>query len=64
MKAESTPDIPDKSIVLAKLKASSGLVNLDAQKYKRAAKCFLETSFELQNHYAEVCILCYKSGNL
>ncbi|TPX48081.1 hypothetical protein SeLEV6574_g02253 [Synchytrium endobioticum] len=54
MKAESTPDVPDKNILMAKLKASSGLVNLDSQKFKRAAKYFLETSFELQYHYSEI----------
>ncbi|TPX34998.1 hypothetical protein SmJEL517_g02516 [Synchytrium microbalum] len=54
MKAETTPDIPDKNIVMAKLKASSGLVNLDAAKFKKAAKCFLETSFEMQGHYSEI----------
>ncbi|CAG8467089.1 8975_t:CDS:2 [Ambispora gerdemannii] len=52
IKAESTPDIP--SVVQAKLKVAAALANLDSNKYKVAARLFLETGFDLSNNYSEV----------
>ncbi|KYQ91512.1 COP9 signalosome complex subunit 1 [Tieghemostelium lacteum] len=43
-KAEQTPDIDPQSI--AKLRAATGLANLESSKYKFAAKKFIETPFE------------------
>jgi COP9 signalosome complex subunit 1 len=45
-KAEQTPDVGDASIQ-PKLKACSGLANLENKKYKIAAQKFLETNFNL-----------------
>ncbi|KND02949.1 uncharacterized protein SPPG_02028 [Spizellomyces punctatus DAOM BR117] len=54
VKAETTPDIPEKNIVTSKLNCIMGLVNLEAGKFKRAARNFLDTSFELNTHFSEV----------
>ena len=54
MKAESTVDIPDKTIVLAKLQSCTGLCHLSNGMYKNAAKSFLETSYELGSNFSEV----------
>ena len=54
LKAEATSDVPDKNVVTAKLKCATGLEQLDAGKFKRAAKCFVEVAFELGNNYNEV----------
>uniref|UniRef100_A0A8C5CBH3 G protein pathway suppressor 1 n=1 Tax=Gadus morhua TaxID=8049 RepID=A0A8C5CBH3_GADMO len=53
-KAESTPEIAEQrgerdsqnQAVLAKLKCAAGLAELASHKYKAAAKCFLQTSFD------------------
>jgi len=52
-KAEATPDLSD-NIVIAKLRACAGLAHLAGGKYKLAAKKFLETSFDINNNFAEV----------
>ncbi|RGB38091.1 COP9 signalosome complex subunit 1 [Rhizophagus diaphanus] len=55
IKAESTPDI--QPAVQAKLKVAAALAHLDNNKYKLAARLFLETSFEIShpaNNYSEV----------
>ncbi|CAG8434588.1 10915_t:CDS:2 [Funneliformis caledonium] len=55
IKAESTPDI--QPVVQAKLKVAAALAHLDNNKYKLAARLFLETSFEIShaaNNYSEV----------
>lgn len=57
LKAEATTEIPDKEVVAAKLKCATGLEQLEGGRYKRAAKCFLEVSFQLGNGYNEVSIL-------
>src|SRR6185369_7806125 len=44
IKAETTPDLT--KVVQAKLKVAAALANLDSNKYKVAARNFLETSFE------------------
>lgn len=54
VKAENTPDVPDKTIVMSKLKSIMGLVHLEAGNFKRAAKSFLETSFALGGNFSEV----------
>jgi len=57
VKAEGTPDIPEKNLVSAKLKCAQALAHLDGSnvtRYKQAAKFFLETSFELSSQYNEV----------
>jgi COP9 signalosome complex subunit 1 len=54
VKAESTPDIPDKNVVSGKLKCCSGLVNLEGAKFKAAAKSFLDVPFELGSNFSEV----------
>lgn len=45
----------------AKLKAASGLANLDNRRYKIAAKAFVEVSPELGTGYSDVSIIstCY-----
>src|SRR5438128_7353924 len=45
IKAETMPEL--KSVVQAKLKVAAALAHLDSNKYKVAARNFLETSFEL-----------------
>ncbi|KAK7401583.1 hypothetical protein VNO78_13183 [Psophocarpus tetragonolobus] len=52
-KAEQTPDGLD-PITIAKLRCAAGLANLEAKKYKLAARKFLETGPELVNHYVDV----------
>ncbi|XP_059651471.1 COP9 signalosome complex subunit 1 [Cornus florida] len=52
-KAEQNPDALD-PITVAKLRCASGLANLEAKKYKLAARKFLETGPELGNNYTEV----------
>ncbi|KAG0265663.1 COP9 signalosome complex subunit 1 [Mortierella polycephala] len=56
LKAESTPEISqDKDITKAKLKAASGLANLDMGKYNTAARDFLSIGEELVGHqYGDV----------
>ncbi|MED6135721.1 COP9/signalosome complex subunit Csn1 [Stylosanthes scabra] len=52
-KAEQAPDALD-PITSAKLRCAAGLANLEAKKYKLAARKFLETNPELGSHYNEV----------
>jgi len=52
-KAELTPDLSDK-VILAKLKACSGLSNLDSKKYKMAARNFLDVTADLASRFPEV----------
>ncbi|XP_057454527.1 COP9 signalosome complex subunit 1 [Lotus japonicus] len=52
-KAEQTPEGLD-PITVSKLRCAAGLANLEAKKYKLAARKFLETGPELVNHYNEV----------
>ncbi|KAF7844667.1 COP9 signalosome complex subunit 1 [Senna tora] len=52
-KAEQTPEALDQ-ITVAKLRCAAGLANLEAKKYKLAARKFLETGPELGSHYNEV----------
>ncbi|KAH9604075.1 hypothetical protein KSS87_010415 [Heliosperma pusillum] len=52
-KAEQTPEALE-PIVLAKLHCAAGLANLEAKKYKLAARKFLEVAPELSNNYSEV----------
>ncbi|XP_061340158.1 COP9 signalosome complex subunit 1-like [Gastrolobium bilobum] len=52
-KAEQVPEALD-PITVAKLRCAAGLANLEAKKYKLAARKFLETGPELGNHYNEV----------
>lgn len=52
-KAEQTSDTLD-PVTVAKLKCASGLAQLEAKKYKLAARKFLETGPELGNNYTEV----------
>ncbi|KAF9582931.1 COP9 signalosome complex subunit 1, partial [Lunasporangiospora selenospora] len=56
VKAESTPEVSqDKELTKAKLKAASGLANLDLNKYNSAARDFLSIGEELVGHqYGEV----------
>lgn len=54
-KAEQTPDVGDASIQ-PKLKACSGLANLENKKYKVAAQKFIETNFNLTD-FSDVCSL-------
>jgi hypothetical protein len=56
-KAEQTPDVGDVSIQ-PKLKACSGLANLENKKYKVAAQKFLETNFNLTD-FSDVCLLVF-----
>jgi len=53
-KAEQTPGIEENKIVSGKLKAVSGLANLDSGKYKAAARKFLFTESELADNFREV----------
>ncbi|KAK7292596.1 hypothetical protein RJT34_15447 [Clitoria ternatea] len=52
-KAEQAPEALD-PITVAKLRCAAGLANLEAKKYKLAARKFLETGPELGCHYNEV----------
>ncbi|KAL3604068.1 hypothetical protein D5086_004927 [Populus alba] len=52
-KAEQTADALDPNTV-SKLRCAAGLANLDAKKYKLAARKFLEVGPELGNSYNEV----------
>lgn len=52
-KAEQTPEVLD-PVTIAKLRAATGLAQLEAKKYKLAARKFLETGPELGNNYSEV----------
>ncbi|KAG2380401.1 COP9 signalosome complex subunit 1 [Vigna angularis] len=52
-KAEQALDVHD-SIIVAKLRCAAGLANLEAKKYKLAARKFLETGPELGSHYNDV----------
>ncbi|KAI9087308.1 hypothetical protein K1719_030778 [Acacia pycnantha] len=52
-KAEQTPEALDQ-ITGAKLRCAAGLANLEAKKYKLAARKFLETAPELGSHYNDV----------
>ncbi|KAI7827572.1 26S proteasome subunit RPN7-domain-containing protein [Gamsiella multidivaricata] len=56
VKAESTPEVAqDKDLTKAKLKAASGLANLDLSKYNAAARDFLSIGEELVGHqYGDV----------
>ncbi|KAF9136299.1 COP9 signalosome complex subunit 1 [Mortierella sp. 14UC] len=56
VKAESTPEVAqDKDLTKAKLKAASGLANLDLSKYPAAARDFLSIGEELVgNQYGDV----------
>ncbi|KAK9766771.1 hypothetical protein K7432_003909 [Basidiobolus ranarum] len=53
-KAEASPETQEQSLIQAKLHCSSGLAYLDSGRYKMAAKCFLDTSFELGSNYNEI----------
>jgi COP9 signalosome complex subunit 1 len=60
-KAEQEPEVRDAScdpVVVAKLKVCAGLAHLDTRKYKLAARKFLETTFDLGNHFNEVRLRC------
>ncbi|KAE9595551.1 putative proteasome component (PCI) domain-containing protein [Lupinus albus] len=52
-KAEQAPESLD-LITVSKLRCAAGLANLEAKKYKHAARKFLETSPDLGSHYNEV----------
>ncbi|XP_050385293.1 COP9 signalosome complex subunit 1 [Argentina anserina] len=52
-KAEQTPEALD-PVTVAKLQCAAGLANLEAKKYKVAARKFLNTGHELGNNYNEV----------
>ncbi|KAI9106133.1 26S proteasome subunit RPN7-domain-containing protein [Phlyctochytrium arcticum] len=53
-KIETTPEIPDRKLVNSKLACIMGLVHLDGSKYKKAARSFLDCSFELNNQFTDV----------
>lgn len=52
-KAEQSQDALE-SLTVAKLRCAAGLANLEAKKYKLAARKFLEVGPELGNNYTEV----------
>lgn len=52
-KAEQGTDALD-PIIISKLRCAAGLANLEAKKYKLAARKFLETGPELSSHYNDV----------
>ncbi|KAL1920755.1 uncharacterized protein VTP21DRAFT_11390 [Calcarisporiella thermophila] len=54
VKAESTPDVQEKALIQAKLRASSALAFLDNSNYKQAARALLEIPFSLGFQYNEV----------
>eukprot|EP00271_Cylindrocystis_brebissonii_P017437 TRINITY_DN4541_c0_g1_i1.p1 TRINITY_DN4541_c0_g1~~TRINITY_DN4541_c0_g1_i1.p1 ORF type:complete len:487 (+),score=94.15 TRINITY_DN4541_c0_g1_i1:468-1928(+) len=53
-KAEQSPDVTQDPLVLAQLKCAAGLANLEAKKYKMAARKFVEAQIELGSQYSEV----------
>ncbi|KAI9204230.1 putative cop9 signalosome complex subunit [Polychytrium aggregatum] len=50
-KAEAVPDIPEKTAAAGLFKCASGLVSLDLGNFKRAAKSFLEITFDPSGSY-------------
>ncbi|KQJ97504.1 hypothetical protein BRADI_3g31500v3 [Brachypodium distachyon] len=52
-KAEQTPEDID-PVTVAKLRAAAGIAYLGTNKYKLAARKFIETGSELRNNYSEV----------
>jgi len=64
-KAEACQDPPDPILTLSKLKAAKGLAELDAGRYKEAAKCFVEgVKFEMAGKYNEVNLDVFPSNVL
>eukprot|EP01010_Urceolus_cornutus_P004015 NODE_600_length_1507_cov_352.349794_g449_i0.p1 GENE.NODE_600_length_1507_cov_352.349794_g449_i0~~NODE_600_length_1507_cov_352.349794_g449_i0.p1 ORF type:complete len:433 (-),score=115.29 NODE_600_length_1507_cov_352.349794_g449_i0:152-1450(-) len=53
-KAEQSPDYGKDKRDVGKLKVAAGLSNLDARKYRPAARKFIETPFEMGNSFAEM----------
>jgi len=57
VRAESAPDIPNKTNTVSKLKCCSAIAHLEgshANKYKHAAKFFMEVSFDMDNSFNEI----------
>jgi len=52
-KAEQTPELTDR-IILSKLRCCAGLAHIESSKYKVAASKFLETTFDISNHFSEI----------
>jgi COP9 signalosome complex subunit 1 len=60
IRAESATDIPNKVVTVSKLKCCSAIAHLEsshANKYKHAAKLFMEVSFDLDNSFNEVSFI-------
>jgi COP9 signalosome complex subunit 1 len=55
-KGENTADASADPIILAKLKCAAALAHIENNKYKMAARKFLDTSFEMANNYTEVLV--------
>ncbi|KAG2424834.1 hypothetical protein HXX76_014255 [Chlamydomonas incerta] len=56
-KAEATPDVSNDSVIMAKLRAASGINLLHSRKYKQAARKFCEVSPDLGTTYSDVLAL-------
>ena len=54
VKAEQTPEIPDRNVTMGKLKCAMALADLDHGQFKKAARSLLDVSFEMGSHYSEV----------
>ncbi|KAG2172338.1 hypothetical protein INT43_004880 [Umbelopsis isabellina] len=57
VRAESATDIPNKTVTASKLKCCSAIAHLESNhinKYKHAAKLFMEVSFDMDNSFNEV----------
>jgi COP9 signalosome complex subunit 1 len=50
----SSLDAETKSLWLAKVHCANGLLHLEAARYKKAARCFLDVTFDLKNTYNDV----------
>jgi COP9 signalosome complex subunit 1 len=60
VRAESVSDIPNKTNTISKLKCCSAIAHLEstnANKYKHAAKLFMEVAFGMENSFNEVNIV-------
>ncbi|RDX76280.1 COP9 signalosome complex subunit 1 [Mucuna pruriens] len=55
-KAEQAPESLD-SVSISRLRCAAGLANLEAKKYKLAARKFIETGPELSSHYNETKVI-------
>ncbi|KAJ3051471.1 COP9 signalosome complex subunit 1 [Rhizophlyctis rosea] len=54
VKAEQTPEMPDRNITMGKLKCAMALADMDQGQFKKAARNLLDISFEMGSHFSDV----------